>query len=80
MPNQNRLRSLREDADKTQAEIAKVLGTSQQYYASYELGKRPLPSDRLRILCEYYHVSADYILSLPKGLPYGFSKTNKDIK
>ena len=70
-----RLRGLREDADKTQSEIAKLLGTSQQYYGKYESGERPLPIDRLSILCEYYGVSADYILGLPMGLPYGLSKT-----
>ena len=42
-----RLRGLREDADKTQAEIAAILGTTQQYYGKYESGKRPLPIDRL---------------------------------
>ena len=72
-----KLRDLREDADKTQAEIAAILGTTQQYYANYETGKRPLPVERLHILCTYYKVSADYILGLPEGLPYGLSKTRK---
>lgn len=72
-----RIRDLREDADKTQKEIAQLLGTTQQYYANYETGKRPLPIDRLRELCLYYHVSADYILGLPKDLPYGTSKTKR---
>lgn len=70
-----RLRGLREDSDKSQAEIAKLLGTSQQYYGKYESGERPLPIERLYILCNYYGVSADYILGLPKGRPYGLSKT-----
>ena len=35
-----RIRDLREDADKSQEEIAKVIGTSQSYYAQYENGKR----------------------------------------
>lgn len=72
-----RLRSLREDADKTQTEIAQILGTTQQYYSGYESGKRLLPVDRLFILCEYYKVSADYILGLPEGRPYGLSKTRR---
>ena len=72
-----RLRGLREDSDKSQAEIAKLLGTSQQYYGKYESGERPLPIDRLYILCNYYGVSADYVLGLPKGRPYGLSKTVK---
>lgn len=75
-----RIRGLREDANKTQAEIAKILGTSQQYYANYENGKRPLPVDRLYAICEYYKVSADYVLGLPSGLPYGLSKTRKTGK
>ena len=77
MDYMQRLRDLREDFDKTQAEIAKLLGTSQQYYGKYESGERPLPIDRLYILCDYYKVSADYILGLPEGRPYGLSKTRK---
>lgn len=75
-----KLRNLREDSDKTQAEIAAILGTTQQYYANYETGKRPLPIDRLYTLCSYYKVSADYILGLPEGLPYGTSKTRNSRK
>lgn len=72
-----RVKNLRIDHDKTQQELADFLKTGQSYYAKYENGKRPLPIDRLRELCLYYHVSADYILGLPEGLPYGRSKTKK---
>ena len=58
------LLNLREDADKTQAEIAEVLGTSQTMYARYERGTNELPIRHLIALCKYYHVSADYILGL----------------
>lgn len=58
------LRNLREDADKTQAEIAEVLGTSQTMYARYERGANELPIRHLITLCKYYQVSADYILGL----------------
>lgn len=63
-----RLRELRLDSDKTQEQIATLLQTTQTYYAKYENGKHPLPLKHLITLCEYYHVSADYILGLPKGL------------
>ncbi|MBQ9115547.1 MAG: helix-turn-helix transcriptional regulator [Clostridia bacterium] len=56
-----RLRDLREDADKTQEEIAKIIGTSQSYYAQYENGKRAIPFDRMVALAIYYNVSLDYI-------------------
>lgn len=58
------LKSLREDNDLYQKDIAKILGTSQSYYAQYENGKRPLPVEHLIKLCLYYDVSADYILGL----------------
>ena len=72
------IRNLRIDHDKSQADIAKLLQTTQTYYSKYELGKHPLPIDHLITLCKYYNVSADYILGLPQGLPYGLSKTKKD--
>ena len=55
------IRDLREDADKTQQEIADVLHTSQTMYARYERGANELPLHHLLTLCEYYDVSADYI-------------------
>ena len=72
-----RIKNLRIDHDKTQAQIADILQTGQSYYAKYENGHRPLPIDRLRELCLYYNVSADYILGLPEDLPYGHSKTKR---
>lgn len=59
-----RLRDLREDHDKTQQEIADVLGTSQTMYARYERGANELPLRHLITLCRYYGVSADYILGI----------------
>ena len=65
-----RIRGLREDQNKNQTDIAKILGTSQSYYSEYELGKRQLPIEHLKTLCLYYKVSADYLLGLPKGLTW----------
>ena len=62
MTYQRRLRDLREDHDKTQQEIADVLGTSQTMYARYERGANELPVRHLIKLAEYYHVSTDYLL------------------
>ena len=58
------IRDLREDNDKTQSEIAEVLGTSQTMYARYERGANELPIHHLIKLCKYYNVSADYILGI----------------
>lgn len=59
-----RIRDLREDNDKTQQEIADLLGTSQTMYARYERGANEMPLRHLFKLCQYYRVSADYILGL----------------
>ena len=67
-----RIRDLREDADCTQTQIAEYLGTSQPMYARYERGANEMPIRHLIALCQYYHVSADYILgftNLKKPLP-----------
>lgn len=64
MTYQRRLRDLREDHDKTQQQIADILGTSQTMYARYERGANELPIHHLIKLCELYHVSSDYFLGL----------------
>lgn len=56
-----RIRDLREDADKTQTEIAEYLGTTAQYYGKYEKGEREIPFRRAIELAEYYKVSLDYL-------------------
>lgn len=56
------MRDLREDADLTQTEVAKILGTSQTMYARYERGANEMPIRHLLKLCELYQVSADYLL------------------
>lgn len=56
------IRDLREDNDKTQQEVADILGTAQTMYARYERGANELPIRHLIKLCDYYNVSADYIL------------------
>ena len=58
---QIRLKDLREDRDLTQAQVAKIIGTSQQHYGKYEIGKVMIPFDRVVLLAEYYNVSLDYI-------------------
>lgn len=66
-----RLRDLREDAGKSQEEIAKIIGTSQSYYAQYENGKRAIPFERVALLAAYYNVSLDYIagfIDIPRKL------------
>ena len=56
-----RLKDLREDRDLTQEAVAKVLKTTQSYYAQYENGKRELPLSRAIELARFYNISLDYL-------------------
>ena len=59
-----RIRELREDADLTQMEMARVLNCSQQVYSNYELGQRDIPTAVLIALAQYHKTTTDYILGL----------------
>lgn len=59
-----RLRSIREDADLTQAQLGRLLNKSQQGYNHIEAGRAELKIDDLIKLCKYYNLSADYIIGL----------------
>ena len=58
----SRIRDLREDADLTQKQMAKILNCSQQVYANYELGQRDIPTAILLALAKYHNTTTDYIL------------------
>ena len=73
-----RIRSLREDSDYTQAYVAAFLGTSQTMYARYERGANEMPIRHLIKLCKLYDVSADYMLGFsPKKHPYAKTENGK---
>lgn len=63
-----RIKQMREDRDLTQAEIATTMGITRRQYIRYEKGEQEMTVGRLRTLCEFYGVSADYVLGLPEGL------------
>ena len=60
----NRIKDLREDRDLSQARIAQVIKTTQQQYSKIELGKSDITGEKLKLLAEFYNISADYILGL----------------
>jgi len=57
-----RMKALREDMDLTQAELGRVLNKSQQGYNHIETGRAELKIEDLIKLCEFYKVSADYLI------------------
>lgn len=71
---QSRIRSLREDNDYTQTQIANILHIGQRTYADYELGKTRIPVDSLIKLAKFYDVDMNYISGISNAKRH-FPKT-----
>ncbi|MBO5290074.1 MAG: helix-turn-helix transcriptional regulator [Clostridia bacterium] len=56
------LKSIREDRDIKQKDIAKILNVSQNTYSQYETGVISLTAEILIKLSDFYDVSIDYLL------------------
>ncbi len=56
------LRSIREDKDIKQKDIAQYLNVSQNTYSQYETGVISLTAEVLIKLSDYYDVSIDFLL------------------
>jgi len=67
-----RIRSLREDADMTQQQIADLLFINRRTYSSYETGVRSMSPEMLIQIARIHGVSVDYLLGQTnKKAPYG---------
>lgn len=62
MNYRERMRALREDLDLSQKEAGAILQKSQQGYSHIENGRAELKIEDLIILCDYYKVTADYMI------------------
>ena len=66
-----RLKELREDSDIKQLAVADLLHITRQQYSLYEIGKRPIPVNFIKILANFYNTSSDYILEITDEIkPY----------
>lgn len=58
----HRIRTFRLQNNLTQAQLAEVLDVSTNFISEVETGKKNISIDTLCLLCEHYHLSADYLL------------------
>ena len=65
-----RMIDTRIDHDETQRLLAKAIGYHYVQIAEYETRKHKPNIDYIIRFCAHYHISADYILGLPKGLDW----------
>ncbi len=85
-----RLRGLREDADLTQDQLAKILQINKFSISSYERNKSEPPDSVKIAIAKHFNVSIDYLLGMTKSprpyagkdgyikLPAGFPEKYKN--
>lgn len=61
------IRSIREDNDVTQQQMAELLNVSQNTYSQYETGKIEWTASTLIKIADYFDVSVDYLLDRTKS-------------
>lgn len=54
----------REQKEKNQEDIAKILNTTQQQVSLYETGKREMKASQIITLCKALNITSDYLLGL----------------
>ena len=67
-----RIKNIRESMGMTKESFAKQIGISGQYLGLIEHGKNNLSIEKLKVLCDFTNLSADYIL-------FGNIEDNDDI-
>lgn len=60
------IRSIREDNDVIQQQMAELLSVSQNTYSQYETGKIEWTASTLIKIADYFDVSVDYLLDRTK--------------
>ncbi len=65
-----KLRNLREEKELNQTELGKKLGMTQRKLSYIECGKCEPSIEDITAICNFFAVSADYMLGLPKDLQY----------
>lgn len=60
----DKLRDLREARNLKQVDVAKEIHINNKILSAYERNVCEPTIENLKILCDYYHVSADYMLSI----------------
>ena len=59
-----RLRNIREDKDLNQTQLGKAVGMTQRKLSYIECGKCEPSVDDIVALCQFFNVSADYLLGI----------------
>lgn len=58
----NRLKELRQSKNKTQQELADLVGVTKRTYIYWEQGERQIKPEKAKVLADYFGVSVSYLL------------------
>lgn len=65
-----KIKEFREDMDMNQTQLGKLVNMTQRKISYIECGKYEPGIEDIKAFCNLFNVSADYLLSLKKGLDY----------
>ena len=65
-----KIRFLREEKEINQTELGKALNMTQRKISYIECGKYEPSIDDIKEFCEFFQISADYLIGIRKGLNY----------
>ena len=66
-----RLKECRKQAGETQAQLGDIISVRKSRISEMEKGINTTTAEKIALICEHYHISADYLLGLvddPKKL------------
>lgn len=72
-----RLKELRKEKNLTQKELAQIFSTTDDSIFSWEKGRSQPPIDMIRKFCEFFEVSADYLLGIEDEYGKAFTMTTQ---
>ncbi len=65
-----KIKAFREDLDMNQTALGKMVNMTQRKISYIECGKYEPSIEDIKAFCNFFGVSADYLLGLKKGLDY----------
>jgi len=65
-----KLRLLREEKELTQRQLGQELNMTQRKISYLENGRYEPGMEDIRLFCEFFQVSADFLLGFPRPLPF----------
>lgn len=74
----DKLKELREEKNITQQELSNILKIDNSLFAKHEKEYHIIPINHLNTLCNYFHVSFDYLFNLTDQVNYENALENID--